>query len=78
MKRMPRVRETVGRGREEERRDDRLVHFVLRGNDGSELNNQGVMKTRHHIVPESRGGNDSLRNIIRIPDELHRAHHRCH
>lgn len=44
MKRMQKVRETVGRGREEERQGDRLVHFVLRGYDGSELNNQGVMK----------------------------------
>lgn len=36
------------------------------------------MKTNHHIVPESRGGNDSERNIVRIPDNKHKALHCCH
>lgn len=36
------------------------------------------MKTKHHVIPTSRGGLNVHGNIIRLPEEYHNALHRCH
>lgn len=36
------------------------------------------MKTKHHIIPTSRGGLNVHENIIRLHMEYHNALHRCH
>ena len=32
-------------------------------------------KTRHHIIPSSRGGSDDKQNIAKISGKLHQAYH---
>jgi len=33
-------------------------------------------KSRHHIVPKSRGGSNAGRNIVIIADDVHKAFHK--
>lgn len=33
------------------------------------------MKTKHHIIPRSRGGNNGKGNILLVEDNKHRAYH---
>ena len=34
------------------------------------------VRTRHHILPRSRGGNDAHSNIIVLEDKIHKAIHK--
>lgn len=34
------------------------------------------LRTKHHRIPEDRGGTDHPSNIVLLPDDIHRAWHR--
>jgi hypothetical protein len=38
-------------------------------------NNMEILKTRHHIIPSSRGGTNREWNIILLKDKVHQSFH---